>query len=97
VIREAMKKKGMVALGPAGDEHRERICAIEIEESGLLMTTLPCRTRRCWPSRKRLSTSRPANSNPAEFVDRYEDALRELIERRRPHEIRGADVPVKRH
>lgn len=41
MIREAMKKKGMVALGPAGDEHRERICAIEIEESGLLMTTLP--------------------------------------------------------
>ena len=40
VIREAMKKKGMVALGRLVMSTRERICAIEIEESGLLMTTL---------------------------------------------------------
>src|SRR6476661_8523521 len=40
VIREAMKKKGMVALGRLVMSTRERICAIEIVESGLLMTTL---------------------------------------------------------
>src|SRR6185437_13107596 len=40
VIREAMQKKGMVALGRLVMSTRERICAIEIEESGMLMTTL---------------------------------------------------------
>jgi DNA end-binding protein Ku len=40
VIREAMKKKGMVALGRLVMSTRERICAIEIEEGGLLLTTL---------------------------------------------------------
>jgi DNA end-binding protein Ku len=40
VIREAMKKKGMVALGRLVMSTRERICAIEIEETGLLLTTL---------------------------------------------------------
>lgn len=40
VIREAMQKKGMVALGRRVMSTRERICAIEIEEGGMLMTTL---------------------------------------------------------
>src|SRR6478736_6969306 len=40
VIREAMKKKAMVAIGRLVMSTRERICAIEIEESGLLLTTL---------------------------------------------------------
>jgi DNA end-binding protein Ku len=41
VIRVAMQKKGMVALGRLVMSTRERICAIEIEENGILMTTLP--------------------------------------------------------
>src|SRR6267378_534924 len=40
VIREAMKQKKMVALGRLVVSTRERICAIEIEEDGLLLTTL---------------------------------------------------------
>jgi DNA end-binding protein Ku len=40
VIRAAMQKKGMVALGRLVMSTREPICAIEIEESGMLMTTL---------------------------------------------------------
>jgi len=40
VIREAMKKKGMVALGRLVMSTRERVCAIEIEEDGLVLTTL---------------------------------------------------------
>ena len=101
VIREAMKKKGMVAIGRLVMSTRERICAIEIEESGLLLTTLRTAeevrdvtrdaghataaspTRRCSPSPRRSSSSRPATFDPADFVDRYEDALRALIEQKK--------------
>lgn len=41
VIREAMRQKDMVALGRLVMSTRERLCAIEIEEDALLMTTLP--------------------------------------------------------
>lgn len=40
VIREAMAHKQMVAIGRLVMSTRERICAIEIEEDGLLLTTL---------------------------------------------------------
>ena len=40
VIREAMKRKGMVAIGRLVMSTRERVCAIEIEENGLVLTTL---------------------------------------------------------
>src|SRR3982751_861426 len=40
VIREAMKRRGMVAIGRLVMSTRERICGIEIEEAGLRMTTL---------------------------------------------------------
>ena len=40
VIREAMKKTGMVAMGRLVMSTRERVCAIEIEEDGLVLTTL---------------------------------------------------------
>jgi DNA end-binding protein Ku len=40
VIREAMAKEGMVALGRLVMSTRERICAIEVEEEALLLTTL---------------------------------------------------------
>ena len=40
VIREAMRQKKMVALGRLVMSTRERICALEIEEAGLLLTTL---------------------------------------------------------
>ena len=40
VIREAMKRKGLVAIGRLVMSTRERVCAIEIEEDGLVLTTL---------------------------------------------------------
>lgn len=40
VIREAMRKQGMVALGRLVMSTRERVCAIEIEDDGLVLTTL---------------------------------------------------------
>jgi Ku protein len=40
IIREAMRKTGMVALGRLVMSTRERICALEVEEDTLLMTTL---------------------------------------------------------
>src|SRR5688500_6885892 len=40
VIREAMKLKNTVALGRLVMGTRERVCAIEIEEAGLVLTTL---------------------------------------------------------
>jgi DNA end-binding protein Ku len=40
VIRAAMAKQNMVAIGRLVMSTRERICAIEIEEGGLVLTTL---------------------------------------------------------
>jgi DNA end-binding protein Ku len=40
VIRAAMAKQSMVAIGRLVMSTRERICAIEIEEGGLVLTTL---------------------------------------------------------
>ena len=40
VIRAAMAKQSMVAIGRLVMSTRERICGIEIEEGGLVLTTL---------------------------------------------------------
>src|SRR5690348_378196 len=40
VIREAMERKKMVGIGRLVMNTRERICAIEIEQDGLILTTL---------------------------------------------------------
>jgi DNA end-binding protein Ku len=77
VIRAAMEKKGMVAIGRLVMSTRERICGIEIEEAGLRLTTCgpprrcatsgkirhcPRPMRKCWLSPRRLSSSRPGTS-----------------------------------
>jgi len=97
VIREAMKKKGKVAIGRLVMSTRERICAIEIEESGLLMTTLrtaeevraitevaapplPKADPQMLAIAEKIVEQQAGAFDPAEFVDRYEGALRELIE-----------------
>jgi DNA end-binding protein Ku len=100
VIREAMKKKGMVALGRLVMSTRERICAIEIEENGMLMTTLrtaeevrdvarmpevplPKPDAQMLAIAEKIVDQQAGEFDPAEFVDRYEDALRELIEEKK--------------
>jgi DNA end-binding protein Ku len=100
VIREAMKKKGMVALGRLVMSTRERICAIEIEESGMLMTTLrtaeevrevaempdvplPKPDAQMLAVAEKIVDQQTGEFDPAEFGDRYEDALREVIEEKK--------------
>jgi DNA end-binding protein Ku len=100
VTRAAMKKKGMVALGRLVMSTRERICAIEIEENGMLMTTLrtaeevrdvaqmpdvplPKPDPQMLAIAEKIVDQQAGEFDPSEFVDRYEGALRELIEEKK--------------
>jgi DNA end-binding protein Ku len=79
---------------------RERICAIEIEEGGLVLTTLRtaeevraldevARPELPKPDPKMLQIAekiveqQSGDFDPSEFTDRYEDALRAMIEEKR--------------
>jgi DNA end-binding protein Ku len=100
VIRAAMDKKHMVALGRLVMSTRERVCAIEIEEGGLVLTTLrtaeEVRDMAELPSpdlpkpdpqmlaiAEKIVDQQSGDFDPAEFTDRYEDALRALIEEKK--------------
>jgi DNA end-binding protein Ku len=100
VIREAMRQKTMVALGRLVMSTRERICAIEIEEEGLLLTTLrtaqevraldelsvpdlPKPDPRMLDIAGKIIEQQAGNFDPSEFQDRYEDALRAVIEEKK--------------
>jgi DNA end-binding protein Ku len=100
VIREAMKKKGMVAIGRLVMSTRERVCAIEIEEDGLVLTTLrtaeevrqldeighpelPKPDPQMLEIAEKIVAQQSGDFDPAEFTDRYEDALRALIEEKK--------------
>jgi DNA end-binding protein Ku len=100
VIREAMKQKRMVAIGRLVMSTRERICAIEIEDDGLLLTTLrtaeevrgmselpvpalPKPDAQMLAIAEKIVDQQAGKFDPSEFVDRYEDALRALIEDKR--------------
>jgi DNA end-binding protein Ku len=100
VIREAMKHKNMVALGRLVMSTRERICAIEIEEEGLLMTTLhtaeevrkadeiahpqlPKPDKQMLAIAEKIIEQQSGDFDPAEFTDRYEEALRAMIEEKK--------------
>jgi DNA end-binding protein Ku len=111
VIRESMRKTGMVALGRLVMSTRERICALEVEEDALLMTTLrtadevrsvedvgpidlPKRDPRMLDIAQKIIEQQAGEFDPAEFKDRYEDALRALMEKKRKGlPIRPAAVP----
>jgi DNA end-binding protein Ku len=99
VIREAMKQKKMVAIRRLVMSTRERICALEIEESGLLLTTLrtaeevrdaceleatdlPKPDPRMLDIAEKISEQQAGDFDPSEFKDRYEDALRALIQQK---------------
>ena len=100
VIREAMKHRNMVALGRLVMSTRERICAIEIEEEGLLMTTLhtaeevrkadevahpqlPKPDKQMLAIAEKIIEQQSGDFDPAEFTDRYEEALRAMIEEKK--------------
>src|SRR3954468_10738326 len=97
VIREAMNRKGMVAIGRLVMSTRERICGIEIEEQGVRPTTLrtaeevrdmaqmpapalPKPDPQMLAIAEKIVEQQSGGFDPAEFVDRYEDAPRDMIE-----------------
>ena len=99
VIREAMNQKKMVAIGRLVMSTRERICALEIEEGGLLLTTLrtaeevrrpreldapdlPKPDSRMLDIAGKIIEQQAGDFDPSEFKDRYEDALRALIQQK---------------
>lgn len=100
VIREAMKRKGMVAIGRLVMSTRERVCAIEIEDDGLVLTTLraaeevrqldevghpdlPKPNPQMLEIAEKIVAQQSGEFDPADFTDRYEDALRALIEEKK--------------
>src|SRR5260370_3299005 len=100
VIRAAMAKQSMVAIGRLVMSTRERICAIEIEEGGLVLTTLrtaeevrslneigsldlPKPDPQMLQIAEKIVQQQSGDFDPSEFHDRYEDALRELIDEKR--------------
>ena len=115
VIREAMNRKGMVALGRLVMSTRERICGIEIEESGLRLTTLRTAeevrdvTEMATPAlpkadpqmlaiAEKIVEQQSGEFDPAEFVDRYEDALRAMIEeKKKGHAVKRPEIANDDH
>lgn len=108
VIREAMKRKGMVAIGRLVMSTRERVCAIEIEEDGLVLTTLrtaeevrqldeighpdlPRPDPQMLEIAEKIMAQQSGQFDPDEFTDRYEDALRALIDEKK----KGKPVKAK--
>jgi DNA end-binding protein Ku len=111
VIREAMKQKRMIAIGRLVMSTRERICAIEIEDDGLLLTTLrtvegvrdlaelpspplPKPDAQMLAIAEKIVDQQAGKFDPSEFVDRYEDALRALIEDKRKGRVIKPGKPV---
>ncbi len=100
VIRAAMAKQNKVAIGRLVMSTRERICAIEIEEGGLVLNTLrtaeevraiddigspdlPKPDPQMLQIAEKIVEQQSGEFDPSEFRDRYEDALRALIEQKR--------------
>jgi DNA end-binding protein Ku len=100
VIRAAMAKQNMVAIGRLVMSTRERICGIEIEEGGLVLTRLrtaeevrgldevarpdlPKPDAAMLQIAEKIVEQQSGDFDPSEFHDRYEDALRALIDEKR--------------
>ncbi len=99
VIGEAMAAKGLVGLGRVTITSRERLVLVEPRDAGLLMWTLhsadEVRSAEFGKATREVDTDmlaiaetiierRKAGFDPASFRDRYQDALRELVETGRP-------------
>ena len=100
VIREAIRKEGMVAVGKVVFTSREHIIALEARDNGMLGMTLryPYEVRKQAeyfdeiPDEKvpkdmldlalHIVETKRGDFEPEKFEDQYEDALRELIEKK---------------
>ena len=104
VIQAAMGKQKKVALGRVVLHTRERVCALEPRDTGILLTTLrthdeirdaseifdkslPKPERGMLEIAEKIIEQQAAEFDPTEFKDRYEDALRELIARKKKGKI----------
>ena len=111
VIQAAMAKQKKVALGRLVLHQRERICALEPRDGGILLTTLrshdeirdsseifdrhlPKPASDMLEIAEKIIKQLEADFDPTEFKDRYEDALRELIQRKKKGEpVVSAEAP----
>lgn len=100
VIREAMRDKGMVALGRVVLSKRERVVALQPWDKGLLGATLRYASevrdakdyfddlpdvkveRDMLKLAEHILNSKKADFDPTEFVDRYEEALVDLLRKK---------------
>lgn len=100
VIQAAMAKQNKVALGRVVLHTRERVCALEPRDTGILLTTLrshdeirsssaifdkdlPKPEKGMLEIAEKIIEQQHATFDPTDFKDRYEDALRELIARKK--------------
>lgn len=100
VIQAAMKKQGKVALGSLVLHQRERPCALEPRDGGILLTTLrthdeirssaglfgkslPKPDAGMLQIAEKIIAQQEGKFDPSHFKDRYEDALRELVARKK--------------
>lgn len=112
VIRAAMEKQGKVALGRVVMHQRERICALEPRDKGILLTTLrthdeiretsevfdrglPKPSAQMLQIAEKIIQQQDAKFDPTRFDDRYEDALRELIAKKKKGEPVVSAEPVE--
>jgi DNA end-binding protein Ku len=110
VIRAAMAKKSMIALGRLVMSTRERICALEPRDDEILLTTLrtheevrqlsdvdpldlPKPDPRMLEIAEKIVEQQRGTFDPTRFVDRYETALREVIERKRKGQPIAVSAP----
>src|SRR4051795_11143830 len=92
VIREAIRKEGMVALGRVVFTSREHVIALEPRGKGLLGVTL----RYDIPDEKipkdmrelasHIVETKSGHFQPDQFEDQYEDALKELLKKKQAGE-----------
>ena len=107
-----MAKQKKVALGRVVMHQRERICALEPRDKGILLTTLrthdeiretsevfdrnlPKPDGRMLQIAEKIIEQQDAKFDPSRFTDRYEDALRELIARKKKGEPVVSTEPVE--
>lgn len=113
VIRAAMEKQKKVALGRVVMHQRERICALEPRERGILLTTLrthdeiratsevfdrslPKPDPKMLQIAEKIIEQQQAKFDPRHFKDRYEDALRALIARKKKGQPVVAEAPEEK-
>jgi DNA end-binding protein Ku len=113
VIQAAMKKQDKVAIGSLVLHQRERPCALEPRDSGILLTTLrthdeirssagllnkslPKPDKGMLDIAEKIIAQQQGKFDPSHFKDRYEDALRELIARKKKGKPIEAEEPKEK-